>query len=269
MQLDQLQKAFIEGVYAGDLEAADQVIQGSSGLSAAEHFAIYQGSVTATLVAALGDIFPRVKTALGTAFFDALARKYIKSHPSRSASLDKYGEEFAAFCTRFTPLKEYPYVADLARVDWAWHRAFHSPDLKPLDVEALKSRLGAEASDDRFLLHPSAFIVASEYPIYQLWHFNEHAREASSEDEAALFNLDQAAETILVWRREYVVQTRLLNDVEQALFLQFQEPTSMAVAFEQSAMIHAANDIDPASLSHALTVMLEQGLLCDCRAERN
>lgn len=262
MLLDQLQDDFIRALYSGQLAEADSMIQDGSLLSAQQQFAIYHGSVTGTLVGALGDIFPRVKVALGERFFDALARRYIKEHPSSSASLDDYGSCFAEFCQAFEPLQSYPFIPDLARVDWAWHRAFHCADLPAIDGACLQERLDND-QELRFQLHPSAVFIDSEFPVYQLWQFNERARFGESEE---VFELNEVKECILVWRNGLQVETALIDRVERCVFSQFLQPQSFEGALENSVKQLSLEKgfeagFDEELLSRSLSFLIGKGLL--------
>ena len=264
MSLEQLQGAFIRGVYAGELDEADKLIHSNEKLSPTQQFEIYMGSVTGNLVAALGDIFPRVKAALGETFFDALSRRYIKVYPSRSWSLDHYGEHFAHFCSEFEPLTAYPYIPDLARADWAWHMAFHCMDVQAVDAHRLQAILHRHPNA-RFQLHPSATFIDSEFPIFKLWHFNERAREGLNEEG---FELDQEGECMLIWRDGLSVETRSLDRVDLYFFKAFGQTQGQAQTLEQafeSALekFGKQDDFDAERLSSSLSSLIDLGLLCE------
>ena len=264
MLLEQLQGEFIRALYSGQLAEADSMIQDNALLSAQQQFAIYHGSVTGTLVEALGDIFPRVKAALGERFFDGLARRYIREHPSSSASLDDYGSRFAEFCEDFEPLQSYPFIPDLVRVDWAWHRAFHCADVTAVDASCLQERL-KEDPNLCFQLHPSAVFIESQFPIYQLWHFNERARADGSEE---AFQLDQPKECMLVWRNDVRVETVAIDPLEQCVFSQFLQSQTLEGALENSVeklsrVEGFQSGCETELLSQSISFLLARGLLID------
>lgn len=270
MSLEQLQDAFIRGVYSGELVEADTLIQSNEKLSPAQQFEIYMGSVNGNLVAALGDIFPRVKVALGATFFDALSRRYIKQNPSRSWSLDHYGSHFAQFCRNFEPLAAYPYIPDLASADWAWHCAFHCLDVQAVDASRLQTTM-ATSANVRFALHPSAVIIDSDYPVFQLWHFNERAREGRNEDG---FELDQSAECMLIWRAGLNVETKSLDSVDAYLFKAFGQEQGQGQTLQQafeSALkeCEKLDDFEAEQLSASLSSLINLGLLCEAGNSSN
>ena len=268
MSLDQLQNAFIRGVYSGELVEADTLIQSSEKLSPTQQFEIYLGSVTGNLVTALADIFPRVKTALGETFFDALSRRYIKQYPSQSWSLDHYGERFTQFCRDFEPLKAYPYIYDLAHADWAWHLAFHCADVQALDSNRLQEIL-VISPNTAFELHPSAAFIDSDYPIFQLWHYNERARDGVEEGS---FELDQGGECMLIWRAGLNVETRSLGRVDRYFFQDFRQTQGQTLeqAFENALeKFDKQDDFEAEQLSRSLSSLIHLGLLCEAGNSSN
>jgi len=51
-------------------------------------------------------------------------------HPrasARAAALAEYGDGFADFLAGFAPAQSLPYLADVARLEWAINAAYHAP----------------------------------------------------------------------------------------------------------------------------------------------
>ena len=86
MRLRDLQKQFMAGIY-GQSNAVCDYIHPSQYLSPPQRLAIYQSSVIANLVQALGDIYPVCGRLLGQEFFDAMAKRFIAKHPSEGPNL--------------------------------------------------------------------------------------------------------------------------------------------------------------------------------------
>lgn len=261
MSLEAMQKDFIKALYGAGVGTSVEMIKSSSTLSAQQQFDIYKGSVLGTLIDALGDLYPRVKVALGEQFFDAMTRRYVKKHPSHSASLDDYGAHFPAFCKGFEPLKDYPYVADLASVDLAWHRAFHAPDVKPLSAEDLGSILSNSETIElgrAVVLHPSASLLNSQFPLFKLWDMNNTALNGGEYEEVSL---DSGSESVLVWRPELTVNVLALSEVERTFLAVCQQALSLEAVFEQCITQLGASLSDPNLLSECLAKFLSIGAL--------
>src|SRR4029077_6366791 len=78
-------------------------------------------------------------------------------------SLNYFGRHMADFC-RTEPLPEPGFVADLARLEWAFVRAIHAPTAGAIGFEDL-SRVPSERwPGARFRVNPSLVILSLDYP---------------------------------------------------------------------------------------------------------
>src|SRR2546428_2542491 len=109
------------------------------GFAAAGRLRIYRNTCRSTLIEALRMTYPAVERLVGRDFFDMAAARYAGTHPPQSGYLNEYGGEFADFLAAFGPAGELPYLADVARFEWALRVAANAPDapgLDPLPVAA-------------------------------------------------------------------------------------------------------------------------------------
>jgi len=164
-----------------------------------ERFAVYRNNVMVGLVSALEARFPATRKIVGGDFFKGAARLFAATQPPRSPLMMFYGDAFPAFLADFEPAREVPYLADVARLEAARTRAYRAADAKPLTPAALSSAFPHALAGMRFILHPSAEIVASDYPIVTIWAMN------SGEIDVA---------PIADWRGEDAVVSRPRFDVE-------------------------------------------------------
>lgn len=201
MQLAELQRLFRDALVAPaghgpEVAAASRHVQGSSALEPEEHVRIYRRAVVGTLVRALADIHPVCRRLTGPGFFDAMAREHVRRTPSRSVDLADYGGDFAGFIASFPPATCLPYLADVARLEWLWHRAFHAPDSVPPDTRTLACLTPEAQTRVRFLLPPAAGLLQSPYPVDRIWETNQPGCNGS-----ASVSLDEGAVRLVVFRR--------------------------------------------------------------------
>ena len=109
----------------------------SSTLDSSARVQVYAGAYSSRLLDVLHEDFPRLAALLGRDGFEQIARDYLRSHPSEHPSLRHLSRAMAAFLERRTDLP--PYLADLARLEWARIDVFDAPDAEPLPVAALRS----------------------------------------------------------------------------------------------------------------------------------
>ena len=160
-----------EGDKAADMAAARLIRNGK--LSGARRLEVYRHNVIANLRGALQDIFPVVKRIVGDAFFLHAADRFIRATASRSGDLNQFGREWPAFLADYAHATELPYLADVARLEWAWHECFHAADVAPMDLGRLASVDPQEHGSLLFRLHPAVRLLASAFPIQRIWQVNQ------------------------------------------------------------------------------------------------
>jgi hypothetical protein len=169
-------------------------LKARSGNNVDHRFDVYRNNVMASLLNALNDTFPVTAQLTGTDFFRAMARLYVLQSPPATPVLVRYGDTFPDFIAGFAPAGSLPYLADVARLEFAWLSCYHSADHVPIAPETLRRCLAEyvsgfdadeEGEDALFIeLAPSTRVVASPYPIFSIWsaHQPESAFELSEID---------------------------------------------------------------------------------------
>ncbi len=140
-------------------------------------FNVYRSNVFHGLAEALAARFPVIERLVGEDFFRGAALAFVKSHPPRSPALFEYGDAFPAFLEAFEPARPFPYLADVARLEWARNVAYHAADAEPMADGALGAIPPDLIGDAVLRLHPSCQLVASPYPILSIWETNTHDAE--------------------------------------------------------------------------------------------
>jgi Putative DNA-binding domain len=200
--LHELQSRLRRAVVGGDTQGLGQAILGD-GLDPAARVRIYRHHALATLGNALRGKFPVVCRLVGERFFAFAADRYLSVRPPASRCLVEYGADFPEFLAGFTPCADLPYLADVARLEWALCAAAARPDAPPLALEGLATIPLCEAPRVVFRLQPSLQYVASPWPIDAIWRANQ-------QDEPAPVDLDgggradieiRRAGTAVVWRK--------------------------------------------------------------------
>lgn len=163
----------------------------------------YRDNATAVVTRALRVAYPTVDALVGDEAFAVLARAYARQHPPVCADLARYGEEFARAWAGSPGLDTLPYLADVARLDWAVHviEAAADPAAQVIDLERLAQddplRLGLRFAD-------GVACIESDWPVVSIWqaHHTERAswpapRRFAAVNEALTAG---AGECALVWR---------------------------------------------------------------------
>jgi hypothetical protein len=170
--LAELQDAFGRAIWQGSDEAVAGLIRGD-GLPPEARLAIYRHHVFSTLTAALASAYPVVVRLVDARFFAYAADAYVRAHPPAGPCLVEYGESLPEFLAAFPPCRDLGYLSDVARLEWAMHRALHAPDAAPVDPERLRAVAPDAAPGIRFRLDPSLSLCRSVWPIDRIWRANQ------------------------------------------------------------------------------------------------
>jgi hypothetical protein len=172
-------------------------------LDADDRLAVYRNTIATGLADALADQFPSVARVVGTEWLAAAARAFNAAHRPASPCLVDYGAAFPDWLADFPPAAELPFLADLARIDWARREALFAPDAPRASIRAFAGLLPEDWDHTAADLHPSAQVLAFDHAVPSLW-IALQAEEAPEEAELGakpeallLLRPDQA----LAWRR--------------------------------------------------------------------
>jgi hypothetical protein len=168
LSLPDLQAAFAAHLAGEDRPELEALVVGDS-ISAPARLRVYRHHVSLSLATSLAATFPTVQALVGEAFFEGMARAFVAGDLPTQPVLSEYGAGFADFIDGFGPARGLPYLADIARLDWALNVAFHSlaeprlasADLATIPVEELPGKSVSLAA--------GAAIVLSRYPIDRIW----------------------------------------------------------------------------------------------------
>jgi hypothetical protein len=208
-----MQTSFAHALLDPDLPAVDE--QG--------RFNVYRNNLRITLRNALRTTFPAVEILVGEDYFSALTLLFVERHPPRSPIMVEYGHDFAAFLSTFSPLSDYPYLADVARIEFARVQAYHAADTDNLRIDSEASAIAA--LDIPAMLHPSVTVVVSENPALSIWR-------AQLEPDAAL-PIPNTTETAIIWRQDDLVAVMLANANDALLLQHFAQSQTFAALISE------------------------------------
>jgi hypothetical protein len=179
------------------------------GPSPAQRLQIYRHNLFESLAGALGAVFPVLAQLVGDEFFRSLARRFIAAHPPRAGNLHGFGRELPALLRTLPSAADYPYLADVAALEWAWHEVYHEADDPPLDPARLAEVPPEQQLSLGLQLVPAARLVESAYPMLRIWQ--AHQPDA---DPAAALSLDEGGVRLMVLRRGLEIEFVLLGEAE-------------------------------------------------------
>lgn len=168
--LPELQRRFLDALYDSDDAGPIEDIAGN-GLEPPARLRIYRNSCSEIQTAALRAAFPAVLALVGAAFFEQTARGYRHAQPSASGNLQRFGAGFAGYLASLSSLVDYPYLPDVARLEWRRQMAVLAADMDSTDSGCDVAAPPAALQRQRVRLHPSVQLLRSPYPVMTLWRW--------------------------------------------------------------------------------------------------
>lgn len=193
---------------AGAQPAIAAQVEAQYGLDADARLAIYFKAYRIRLREALCEAYDKTWTLIGDAMFMELADGYVAAHASVFRNLRWFGDGFAAWCVQELP--DYPFVAELAALEWALGLAFDAPDAAPATAASMAGLAPEEWGALRFYLHPSLHVLDEQWNTAALWQALHDGAEPPEADTLA------APRPTLVWRKGLRPHFRALDAHEAA-----------------------------------------------------
>jgi hypothetical protein len=234
------------------LDAEHAVPPGLLAADPAERFAVYRNNVVSGLGRALATGFPAVEAIVGAEFFAAMAAIFVRVSPPASPVLLDYGAALPDFLNSFAPAAELPYLADVARLELAYTRAFHATDAEPLPADTLGQLTADHIGALRVNLHPSLQILRAAYPAATIWAMNTGRLPLAE-------ITDWSAQDILVLRPQYSVDVITLSPGEAAFLTALQAGSTLGEAAAAALDAAAIFDLGP-----ALAALFMRGAVIAC-----
>ena len=162
----------------------------------------YRANASASAERALASAYPTVQAMLGDESFARLARAAWHQRPPQRGDLAEWSGALPELLARNEDLREWPYLADAATLDWAVHRAGLAADAPP-EHDTLHLLASREPDALKLVPCPALTLVRSAHPIVSIWA----AHHAGLDFEAVRAALaSRRGEVALVYRTGWRVQ---------------------------------------------------------------
>jgi hypothetical protein len=194
LALRDLQAAFAARVMGDDRADLVATVAGDT-IPAAARLNVYRHHVFESLGTALAATFPTVQALVGADFFRGLARAFVGHAPPLQPVLAEYGADLPAFIAGYEAARDLPYLADVARLDWALNLAFHAPLGDRLKAEDLSAVAVERLPSMAIALAAGGVLVNSRFPLDRIWEASQPGAASDTVD------LKSGAANLLVLRR--------------------------------------------------------------------
>ena len=219
-------------------------VVGADGQPTTKRFDVYRNNIVVGLKDALAAGFPAVQALVGAEFFEAMAAVFVRAHPPQKPMMPLYGAEFAHFIAAFPPAARLPYLADVARLEYALREAYHAGDAPALDPAALADPLALTRAVQ---LAPPVRWLSSPYPVVAI-----HAAATGGPQPTG------GAEDVLITRAAYDPTATAFPVGTHRVLTALAAGLPLAAAFAEAPDTLDINDLVGALISGgALTALVE------------
>ncbi len=235
---------------AGPAPAIVDAVNSQRGVGAIDRLGIYHRAYRLRMREALCEAFDKTWTYAGDDLFDGLAESYLTAHPSGYRNLRWFGDTFASHAAQALP--DYPFVAELADLEWTLGLAFDAPDTAALGMDDLRATPAEQWGELTFGLHPAVGFLTMAWNTVTLWQALHDDAEPPGPEQLV------TARSWLVWRAGDQPHFRSLDALEAQALRRLGEGAS----FAQVCLEAASDDSDPTlRMAGYLQNWLAQGLL--------
>lgn len=240
-----------------DLRTAGLAPGGEAGLDAHRRHAL--ASARRELLAA----YPTVSAMLGDEAMAALATALWHAQPPVRGDVGEWGEGLPALLAAQAGLQNWPWLADVARLDWARHRCGRTAS-QAVDTASLLALGTSDPAQVRLALQPHVLTLRSTWPLDGLWRAHQagHADEQAEAAQAALDTHGGEVQTVVCWWGDANASAGTPPGVRQVA-LGHGEAAWMALLSTPGHSLHTALDQAPPGFDFAawFTQALRQGWL--------
>jgi len=205
-----------EGASAGlaaldceDRNLAAALVRRGARLSPVERLDIYADMYFYRLRDCLQEDFAATHATVGPTSFHNLITDYMIAHPPSHFSLRQAGRHLARFIDTHATGTRWPFVGQLAALEWAVLEAFDARDAPPLDIAALQEIPPEQWPELRFELTPSL------QQLHVGWRVDDVLR-AVQEGDTSPVPPDASSTWLRVWRQDLRVFHRPVDVAEAA-----------------------------------------------------
>lgn len=189
------QQALLDALFAGP---GPQQMHGAWPFQGARGLAAYRTNARAQACCSLGTTYPVLAYLLGDDNLAGLAGVFWRAHPPQTGDLAQWGAALPGFLSELPQLADAPWLADVARVEWALHQASSAAD-RGVDLPSFQ-RLTAHPPDWlRIVLASGVRLIPCRFPVAGL--VDAHGNPDPVTEEAQRLLGSGGPETALVWRQ--------------------------------------------------------------------
>jgi len=218
-ELARLQEQFQAYLLHADTQIEDMII-GTDDAPVALRLMIYGNAYKARLLEALESTYSILKTYLGDDDFNQLGNEYIDTYPSTYRSIRWFGDRFPEFLISHSHYGDYPFISELAKIEWTMALVFDAADdaiLIPNDLHTLPHH---DWPHLQIHFHSSLQLINVSWNVFEIW------QSISDELDPPEPVCSSSPVTWVLWRKDLLNHySSLTTDEAQAMNIVIQHGT--------------------------------------------
>jgi hypothetical protein len=205
---------------------------------------VYTNNFIENGIRALSITFETVEGFIGEDSFRMLSRRYLKYEAKTSFDWAEYGSTLPTFIAEQDALQEYPFLSEVAQLDWLIHNAQREAD-KVFEAASFAHLESGDTSVLRFIPAPGLQVRQFRFPVVDLYRLVHDPEMQSEENELARKTLlkeikisisdainNATSRSLVLWRPEYKAQFEYVSDAQAEVMQQLNEQASVDAIIE-------------------------------------
>lgn len=233
------QKAFYKAIFTNDPKIVENFIGPVEDFE--KRFGIYSNNIFSSLKNVIKDDFPISRKILGKQKFNQASFEFVRRSPPTSGCLLKYGQKFPFFLNAFFP--EYPYIQDLAQIEWAKKELYYKEDSIPLNPQVIYDIPVDDYPFLSFEFPKATFLFKSSYSLEKMWPRIEKGEQSIKKNNSYFFMI----------RPRFKIHHHWLSAEEFHFLRMLYEKKNLREAYDNAIFINSQFN-----LSEALTLALKR-----------
>jgi len=150
-------------------KVAEVALNPQGGVAGKARMRVYADGYLGRMHEALKEAYEAVRHFIGDRAFVRLAEDYARTYPSHDYNLSLAGRHLPALLKSWPLTKQFPFLSDLAQLEWQVSLSFHAFDPAPLKPQELAAVDPEDWDRLRLFVRPSVFLLASPWPVLDYW----------------------------------------------------------------------------------------------------
>lgn len=204
-----------------------------------QRLTMYRGNLTAICINTLMQAYPILLQLVGQDYFEQMAKAYARSFPAQTGNLAEFGQDLAHLLQDRAEISTYPYLPDIARLEWLLHRTYYAKERTVLDLPALARQAQVYGADPMTLSlgwQDYAELVSSDFAVASIW------QSLQNQDDLSACKWQQA-EFVLIYRDNWQSQLQILSQADYAALHVLRQGQPIGTALEAALNLDAGFDI--------------------------